>query len=61
VKKGQEGANVKACNDFGNDPMKMCSEHKIRLKVATYFIIKLNILKYIYHSDSDFGWKICFS
>ncbi len=61
MKKGQEGANVKACNDFGNDPMKMCSEHKIRLKVATYFIIKLNILKYIYHSDSDFGWNICFS
>ncbi len=45
MKKGQEGANVKACNEFGNDPMKMCSEHKIRMKVAMYFIIKLKILK----------------
>ncbi len=27
------GANVKVCYDFGNDPMKMCFEHKIRLKV----------------------------
>ncbi len=32
--KGQEGANVKACNEFGNDPMKMCFEHKTRMKVA---------------------------
>ncbi len=31
--KGHEGTNVKACNEFGNDPMKMCYEHKTRMKV----------------------------
>jgi hypothetical protein len=31
--KWQEGANVKACNEFGNDSMKMCFKHKIRMKV----------------------------
>jgi hypothetical protein len=24
---------VKACNEFDNDPMKMCFEHKTRMKV----------------------------
>jgi hypothetical protein len=32
--KGQEGANVKVPNEFGNDPMKICFEHKTRMKVA---------------------------
>jgi hypothetical protein len=50
VEKGQEGANVKACNEFGNDPMKMCSEHKIRMKVATYLTIKLKLLKILFLS-----------
>jgi len=32
--KRQEGANVKACYEFGNDPMKiMCFEHKTRMMV----------------------------
>jgi hypothetical protein len=32
--KRQKGANVKACYDLGNDPMKiMCFEHKTRLMV----------------------------
>jgi hypothetical protein len=31
--KGQEGENVKAHNEFNNNPMKMCFEHKTRLKV----------------------------
>ncbi len=39
--KGQEGANVKACNELGNDPMKMCFEHKTRMKVGH----KIKILK----------------
>jgi hypothetical protein len=33
--KGQEGTNVKLCNEFGNDPRKMCSKHKIIMKVDT--------------------------
>jgi hypothetical protein len=48
VEKGQEGANVKACNEFGNDPMKMCSEHKIRMKVATYLTKNFKILKIVF-------------
>ncbi len=32
--KGQKGANVKACFEFGNDPMKiMCFKHKTKMKV----------------------------
>jgi hypothetical protein len=31
--KGQEGANVEACNELGNDPMKLCFQHKTRMKV----------------------------
>jgi hypothetical protein len=31
--KGQEGTNVKLCNEFGNDPRKMCSKHKTIMKV----------------------------
>jgi hypothetical protein len=31
--KGQEGSNVKAHYEFGNDLMKMCFEHKTRMKV----------------------------
>jgi len=50
VEKGQEGANVKACNEFGNDPMKMCSEHKIRMKVTTYLTKNFKILKIIFLS-----------
>ncbi len=38
-------AYVKACYDFGNDPMKMCFEHKIRLKVD--FIIKDIIILFL--------------
>ncbi len=29
--KGQEGKNVKAHYEFGNDIMKMCFEHKTRI------------------------------
>ncbi len=32
--KRQEKTNVKAYNEFDNDPMKTCFEHKTRLKVA---------------------------
>jgi hypothetical protein len=28
-----EGANVKACNEFGNDQMKMFFKHKTQIKV----------------------------
>jgi hypothetical protein len=28
----QEGGNAEACYEFGNDPMKMCFEHKIIIK-----------------------------
>jgi len=28
-----EGANVKACNEFGNDWMKMFFKHKTQIKV----------------------------
>ncbi len=31
--KRHEGTNVKACNEFGNDPMKMCYEQETRMKV----------------------------
>jgi hypothetical protein len=31
--KGQEGANVKLGYEFGNDSMKMCCEHKTRMKI----------------------------
>jgi hypothetical protein len=31
--KGQEGTNVKAHYEFGNDPMKMCFKHKTRIRV----------------------------
>jgi hypothetical protein len=31
--KGQEGENVKTHYKFGNDLMKMCSEHKTRMWV----------------------------
>ncbi len=31
--KGQERANVKVCYEFGNDSMKMCLEHKTRMKI----------------------------
>jgi hypothetical protein len=31
--KGKEGANVKACYEFDNDPMKMFFEYKTRMKV----------------------------
>jgi hypothetical protein len=36
--KVQEGANVKVGYEFGNDSMKMCCEHKTRMK--TNHIIK---------------------
>jgi hypothetical protein len=29
----QERTNVKACIEFGNDPMKMCFKHKTTMKV----------------------------
>jgi hypothetical protein len=31
--KSQEGANVKTCYEFGDDPMQMPFEHKTRMKV----------------------------
>jgi hypothetical protein len=31
--KGQEGANVKTHYEFNNDSMKMCFEHKTRMKI----------------------------
>jgi hypothetical protein len=31
--KKQEGTNVKAHYEFGNDAMKMCFKHKTRMKV----------------------------
>jgi hypothetical protein len=31
--KEKEGTNVKACYEFDDDPMKMCFEHKTRMKV----------------------------
>jgi hypothetical protein len=33
IYKRQDGTNVKACNELEIDPMKMCFEHKIRMKV----------------------------
>jgi hypothetical protein len=49
--KAQEGANVKALYDFGNDPMKNCFKQKIRMKVDH----KLKILIVcFYHVYCDF-------
>jgi hypothetical protein len=31
--KRHEGANVKTCNEFRNNLMKMCFNHKIKMKV----------------------------
>lgn len=30
-----EGANVTFCNDFGNDAIKMSSDHKIKMKIKS--------------------------
>jgi hypothetical protein len=42
--KGQERENVKVCYEFGNDSMRMCFEHKTRMKVE--HIIKNIRIKY---------------
>jgi hypothetical protein len=31
--RGHEGANVKTCNEFCNNSMKMCFNHKTKMKV----------------------------
>jgi hypothetical protein len=31
--KGHEGTNVKTCNEFCNNLMKMCFNHKTKMKV----------------------------
>ncbi len=49
--KRQEGANVKAHYNFGNDPMKICFKHKIRMKVD-HKIKDIN--NSFYHVDCDF-------
>ncbi len=36
--KGQKGTNVKACYEFSNDSMKMCFEHKTRMKIDHKFL-----------------------
>jgi hypothetical protein len=33
IHEGQEGENVKAHYEFGNDSMKVCFKHKTRMKV----------------------------
>jgi len=40
----QERTNVKACIEFGNDPMKMCFKHKTRMKVDH----KIKDLKFLF-------------
>jgi len=51
----KERINVKSCNEFSNDPMKMFFEHKKRMKV--HQIIKY--VKIVFSSWScDFWWSI---
>jgi hypothetical protein len=51
----EEGTNVKACNKFGNDPMKMCFEHKTRMKVDC----KINVIRLCFYCvDCDLSWSI---
>jgi hypothetical protein len=50
-------AYVKTCYDFGNDPMKMCFEHKIRLKVDC--IIKDIIILFLSCKLSYFMKHFC--
>jgi hypothetical protein len=52
--KGQKVKNVKTHYEFGNDFMKMCFEHKTRMKVD--YRIK-NIKKCFYYIDCDFIMK----
>jgi hypothetical protein len=53
--KGWEGTNVKSYNEFGNDPIKMCSKHKTRMKVDLKLnILELFFIKYIMICDGIF-------
>jgi hypothetical protein len=59
---GQERTNVKVCYEFGNDSMRMCFEHKIRMKVE-HIIKNINIKykcvlshKLWYLVELFFGW-----
>jgi hypothetical protein len=52
----QDGTNVKACNEFDNDPMKMCFEHKTIMKVEHTIqnIDNIIFIKYIVNYDKTF-------
>jgi hypothetical protein len=56
IYKRQDGTNVKACNEFDNDPMKMCFEHKTRMKVEHRIqnIENIIFIKYILIYDQTF-------
>ncbi len=41
----EKGTNVKTCNKFGNDPMKICFEHKTRMKVDR----KIKVIKLCFY------------
>jgi hypothetical protein len=56
IYKRQGGTNVKSCNEFDNDPMKMCFEHKTRMKVEHRIqnIENIIFIKYILNYDQTF-------
>jgi hypothetical protein len=67
--KRQKGANVKTHYEFGSDSMKMCFEHKTRMKVDYrikninffIFIISIVILLWsIFHSEFFYVWACTF-
>jgi hypothetical protein len=47
---------VKTCDEFGNDPMKMCFEHKTKMKVDYKIkdVIIVIFIKYIIIYDGAF-------
>ncbi len=54
--KWQERTSVKTCDEFGNDPMKMCFEHKTKMKVDYKIkdVIIVIFIKYIIIYDGAF-------